>query len=283
MKQEELQWTVFTVQRPGLTRDPNMPATDDSLKWVANSSTLIYGENDAVLIDTYLTIDQNNELIDSIVATGKNLRYIYITHPHGDHFFGLPLLLARFPNAKAIATRAIADACSVAIQPEAIDGFWKVRFPGQLPDHLVAPEALEGDEFELEGQKLKIVQTGFTDTDHSTSVYVPSVGLIVAGDVVYNGIHPYLAETSPQTRKDWIASLDKLAALHPKFVIAGHKNPVRTDNPDIIGATKKYFADFNRLNGETSTAVELYNKMRELYPDWVNPGSLWGGAVGAKG
>src|SRR5580700_4987296 len=51
-----LSWDVLTIRRPGLTRD--LPAGKEELMWVANSSTLIHGERDAVLVDTFLTIKQ---------------------------------------------------------------------------------------------------------------------------------------------------------------------------------------------------------------------------------
>ena len=57
---------------------------------------------------------------------------------------------------------------------------------------------------------------GETDTAQSTCLYVPSIGLIVGGDAVYNGIHPYLGETDTQSRLEWISALDKLEALKPK-------------------------------------------------------------------
>jgi glyoxylase-like metal-dependent hydrolase (beta-lactamase superfamily II) len=90
---------VFTVTRPGLGR--NLQPGYEPLMWVANSATLIYGEHDAVLVDTFLTNDQNAELVDRVAATGKNLSHIYITHGHGDHFFGIHALKERFPNARA--------------------------------------------------------------------------------------------------------------------------------------------------------------------------------------
>jgi hypothetical protein len=134
----------------------------------------------------------------------------------------------------------------------------------------------------LEGQKLIIIHTGFSDTHNTTSLYVPSIGLIAAGDVAYNGVHPYLAETTIETRKEWINAIDKLIALHPKSVVAGHKVATNADDPEILFTTKKYIEDFNRLNRETSTTLELYNAMVELYPNRLNPGSLWGGALAAK-
>src|SRR5947209_16778890 len=98
----DLQWDVLTIRRPGLSRD--LPAGKESLMWVANSSTLIYGERDAVLVDTFLTVEQSNGLADAAVASGKTLKAIYITHAHGDHFFGIKVLQDRFPNVKALAT-----------------------------------------------------------------------------------------------------------------------------------------------------------------------------------
>ncbi len=111
---------------------------------------------------------------------------------------------------------------------------------------------------------------------------MPSIGLIVAGDVVYNGIHPYLAESNAQSRLEWIAALDKLEALEPQAVVAGHKVPENADDPADIARTRQYLRDFNRMVERTTTALELYEAMLELYPDRVNPGSLWGGAKAAK-
>ena len=50
----------------------------------------------------------------------------------------------------------------------------------------------------------------------------------------------------------------------------------------ILDENMKYIRDFNRLNHETTTTRELYEKMLALYPDRANPGSLWGSAKAAK-
>ena len=276
----DLRWDVLTVRRPGLTRD--LPPGKEELMWVANSSTLIQGERDAVLVDTLLTTEQSKTLSDWVVASGRNLTAIYITHGHGDHFFGLASLLERFPRAKAVATPEVVRAMREQLTPAWIDNFWRRLFPGDIPDRLLVAEPLEGEDLELEGRKLVPVKAGRTDTAHSTCLHVPSIGLIVAGDVVYNGIHPYLGETDTPSRLEWIATLDKLDALNPKAVIAGHKVPENDDDPRIIAETRQYLRDFDRLNAATTTARELYYAMLEVYPDRVNPGSLWGAANAAK-
>ena len=276
----DLNWDVLTVKRPGLTRDL-LPGKEE-LMWVANSSTLIHGERDAVLVDTLLTTEQSKTLSDWVVASGKNLTAIYITHGHGDHFFGLASLLERFPRAKAVATPEVVKAMQEHLSPAWIDNFWRRLFPGDIPDRLLVAEPLEGNELELEGHKLVAIDAGRTDAAHSTCLHVPSIGLIVGGDVVYNGIHPYLGETDTQSRLEWISTLDKLEALKPEAVIAGHKVPENDDDPRIIAETRQYLLDFNRLDAATTTASDLYYAMLEVYPYRVNPGSLWGAANAAK-
>jgi glyoxylase-like metal-dependent hydrolase (beta-lactamase superfamily II) len=276
----KLKWDVFTIKRPGLSRD--LPPGKEELMWVSNSSTLIYGQRDAVLVDTFLTIEQSQALLNWVIASGKNLTAIYLTHGHGDHVFGVGSLLERFPNARAVATPEVVEAMRQQVSPTSLEDFWPKLFPGQIPEHLPVAEPLQGNELELEGDKLVAVNTGRTDTAQSTCLHVPSAKLLVGGDAVYNGIHPYLAETTTESRREWIATLDKLEALNPRSVIAGHKIPENKDDPGIIAATRQYLRDFNRLDETTTTARELYDAMLELYPDRVNPGSLWGGAKAAK-
>jgi len=275
-----LQWDVLTIKRPGLGRD--LPPGKEKLMWVANSSTLVCGERDAVLVDTFLTTEQSLTLLDWVVASGKNLVAIYITHGHGDHFFGLAPLLEHCPRARAVAIPEVVRAMHEQLSPAWIDNFWRRLFPGEIPTRLFVAEPLDGNELELEGHKLVALNAGRTDTAHSTCLHVPSIGLIVGGDAVYNGIHPYLAETDTQSRLEWISTLDKLEALKPVAVVAGHKVPENDDDPRIIAETRQYLRDFNRLNAATTTARELYDAMLEIYPDRVNPGSLWGAANTAK-
>src|SRR5437588_5955666 len=238
-KKDLLRYKVFTVARPGLNRD--VPPGKESLMWVANSSTLIYGERDAVLVDTFLTVEQSNGLADAVVASGKTLKAIYITHAHGDHFFGIKVLQDRFPSVKALATPEVVAKMKLQITPEKLNGRWRKLFPNQISDVISIADPLEGDEIDLEGSKLVIVRVGHTDTDDTTCLHVPSIGLVAACDAVYNGIHPFLSESNRQTRQEWIAALDKIDALKPSAVVAGHKIPGNDDNPKKVEETCQYY------------------------------------------
>jgi glyoxylase-like metal-dependent hydrolase (beta-lactamase superfamily II) len=276
-----LKWDVFVAKRQGLTRD--LPPGKKDLMWVPGSATLIYGQKDAVLVDTLLTVEQAKALVEWVTAHGKNVTTIYVTHGHGDHFFGLGAVLDRFPNARAVATRDVVKVMRQQAAPDYVANFWKARYPGQIPEPLIIAEELEGNSIELEGRDLIPVPLGHTDTDKTTCLQVPSIGLVVAGDAAYNDVHLYLAESNAQTRREWIEALDKIEALKPRTVIAGHKKAEKDDSPRIIEETRQYIRDFERLAEATATSRELYDRMLALYPNRANPGSLWGSARAAKG
>jgi glyoxylase-like metal-dependent hydrolase (beta-lactamase superfamily II) len=244
--------------------------------WAPISSTLIYGKRDAVLVDSFIIVKQAAVLADWVAASGKNLTTIYITHGHGDHFFGIGTLLDRFPNAKAVATPDVVRLMRRQASPEYVQSHWSAWFPGQIPDRLVTAEELKENVIDLEGRDLVVVELGHTDTDHTTCLNVPSIGLVVAGDAAYNNLHPYLVESNAQTRREWTSALDKIESLNPRAVIAGHKRPGIDDSSRIIEETRQYIRDFDRVAGTTTTAQELYDKMLELYPNRFLPElELW--------
>jgi glyoxylase-like metal-dependent hydrolase (beta-lactamase superfamily II) len=277
-----LHWDVFvTPGIPIVTRD--MPPGVRETYFQAMASTLIYGVRDAVLVDAFMTVKQANALADWVAARGKNLTTIYITHGHGDHWFGVGTLVERFPNARAVATPNAVKVMRQNASPEVLEEIWRAAFPDQIPDKLVIAEELDGSVIDLEGHELVAVELGHTDTDYTTCLNVPSIGLVVAGDAAYNDVHLYLAESNAETRREWIAALDKIESLNPRAVVASHKRPENDDDPKIIEQTRQYIRDFDRLAETTTTAHDLYDRMLELYPNRVNPGwALWSSARAVK-
>jgi glyoxylase-like metal-dependent hydrolase (beta-lactamase superfamily II) len=129
---------------------------------VANSATLVYGTDDAVLVDSFTSLGQNAELVEWVKSFDRNVTYLYITHGHGDHFFGIRQLLEAFPAARAVGTRGTVAAARRQAEPAFAESFWGRLFPGQIPQPLAVPEVLEGNVIELEGHRLEIVEAGIT-------------------------------------------------------------------------------------------------------------------------
>ena len=276
-----LTWDVF-VAPIELEVGDDPPPGEQHWLWSPISATLIMGERDAVLVDPLMTTTQAEALARWVQATGKNLTTVYATHGHGDHFFGLSVILDHFPDAHAVATPGVVQVMRQQASPESVASFWEKRFPGQIPQHLVIAEALTDSVLDLEGHDLVVVELGHTDTDNTTCLHIPDIGLVVAGDAAYNDVHLYLAESSPEKRREWIAALDAMEALDPRAVIAGHKRAGRPDDPSIIEETRQYLREFDRIAESVATARELYEQVLAIYPHRVNPGVVWTSATALK-
>ncbi|MFJ5725928.1 MBL fold metallo-hydrolase [Streptomyces sp. NPDC093149] len=240
--------------------------------------TLILGETDAVLVDPPFTRDQVHGLGDWIEHWGRRLAYIYATHGHGDHWFGTDLLMQRFPDAVPYATEGTIR----LMHKQATEGreqTWDVDFPGLIPDSPVVYQEIPAAGFELEGHRLLAVETGHTDTDDTSVLHVPSIGLVVAGDVAYNGVHQYLLESPGGGIEKWLTALDTVAALRPRAVVAGHKNRELPDDPSILEQTRDYLLDAQRLLTARPSPREFFDQMLQLYSDRLNVSPVWYSAL----
>lgn len=263
-RQSQLRYDVFVAPEKPF----NGPHAwiGDPPAWDPTTATLIFGEHEAVLIDALCTIREAIALADWVALHNRQLTTIAITHGHFDHWFGLSVLLERFPSARAVASAGTVGLMRRVTQFDR----YRAWLPGQITETIVVPEALETDSFEVEGHRLQVIETGHTDAVDSTSVYVPDLGLIVAGDVVYNHCHMYVGDTTPASRSEWVTALDKLAALNPTAVVAGHKDPTRGNPPSIVAESRGYLESYAQLFHAGLRDRELFEAMMSRYPDWVS-------------
>jgi glyoxylase-like metal-dependent hydrolase (beta-lactamase superfamily II) len=275
-----LAWSTFVAPSKPVVSE-HVPPGETREMWSPTSSTLIYGDRDAVLVDALLTMDEGRALAEWIAATGKNLTTIYITHGHGDHFFGAPAVLERFPAARMVATGSVVD--KMREQVSQLDGFWNPRFPGQIAEQPPIAEPLADHTIDLEDEQLIAIELGHSDTDNTTALHVPAIGLIAAGDAVYNDVHLYLAEAGIGGIQGWFAALDAISSLQPSTVVAGHKRDGADDSPDNIEKTRRYLQDFTAAAQRADNAEDLYQEMIERYPDRINRAVAWGAAHSMKG
>ena len=275
----KLRYKTFVTQQ--IPQSGRGPLPDGSVRmWSPITSTLITGRHDAVLIDPPLTTSQAAEVGDWIAASGRRLQQIYITHGHGDHWFGAIPLVQRFSGVTVRATGGTVKLMQAQNDPDFRAAFWDRVFPGQLPTGELDVSIVGEHGLELDGVALVPVEVGHTDTDATTMLHVPDMGLLVAGDVVYNGVHLYLTESGGVTGIDeWLTALDIAETLRAATVVAGHKDPRAYDNPSQIQATRRYLTDARRLLESSESANEFYQEMLRLHPHRLNSGALWGAAI----
>ena len=268
----KLEYSVH-VAPAKLVASDDFPPGETREMWSPTASTLIYGERDAVLVDPLMTKDESRALADWVVATGKNVTAIFVTHAHGDHFFGAPAVLERFPDAKVVAAPGVA--ARMDAQYALLDGFWNLRFPGQISGQRVTAEPLTDGVLELEGEQLRAIELRHTDTDGTSALHVPSTGLVVAGDAVYGDVNLYLVEAKGDGRQQWLDALDTIERLQPAAVVAGHKRDGDADSPENIGQTRRYIEDFSAAVEKAGNYTDLYEAMVALYPGRVNRAVIW--------
>jgi glyoxylase-like metal-dependent hydrolase (beta-lactamase superfamily II) len=250
----------------------------DRYMWSPQSTTLIFGERDAVLIDPPHTTDMAQDVSAWVRETGRQVKHIYITHGHGDHWFTAPVLAEEF-GADVLATPGTIKLMRQELESRPTT--WDVIFPGLLPEQTPVTAQTPADgQITLEGHTLKIVEVGHTDTDDTTVLHVPDIDLVVAGDAIYNGVHQYLAESANGGIQAWLRAVDIVESLAPKHVVCGHWNRELDDSaPRAIAETRKYLKDAEELLSQHDTAESFFNAVMSLYPERLNPTAIWMGAT----
>lgn len=238
--------------------------TSDEANLYTNYS-LIMGQKDMILVDAPFTRSEAYRLVGALLETGKNLKYVYVTHDHPDHFFSKEVITDAFPEAKVISAPAVVADIWRSI-PFKIKR-WGPMLGRNGPRYPTAPDEWESDVIELEGHRVEIIGPMQGDHHNATALYVPSLRAVIAGDLVFHGIHPWLGEHLQAQRDAWIESLDRLIALEPRVVVAGHKLPQLDDDPASLAFTRQYILDFGRAAESSGSADELIAAMRAGYPD----------------
>jgi glyoxylase-like metal-dependent hydrolase (beta-lactamase superfamily II) len=237
------------------------------------ASTLIYGSRDAVLTDPGMTEDQARALGDWVASKGRNVTDIFITHGHGDHWFAAGLLAERF-GARVVATAGTVAQMhgNVATRPL----LWDKLYPGLIPPSPVTAVTVPDNRFTLEGHDLVMVDVGHGDADDNSVLHVPDLGLVIAGDVIYNGVHMYLGQSAVAGFGPWRQAIEKVEALGPGHIVCGHQDKRLDDDAKrTIEQTRQYLDDADELLRTETTSVSYFNAKIERYPDYLGRLILW--------
>jgi glyoxylase-like metal-dependent hydrolase (beta-lactamase superfamily II) len=232
------------------------------------ASTLILGPTEVVLFDTQNRRSAGRRVADRIAASGRRLTAIFISHPDEDHFFGALAIIERFPGTPIYMTpAAIAEFQRTA---EGMRAQGKQGLGAEVPDSLFHPQPYPAGGLTVDGQALELIpdQQGDVLNPTNSAIWIPSLRAVLAGDIVFNGVYPYLAASTPASRVAWQGSLDRLAALHPEIVVAGHKTSADLpDTPASIDFMRHYLRDFDAERAAASDVKSMVAAIRAKYPD----------------
>ena len=235
-------------------------------------STLITGPSEAILIDAQYHWSDAKREADSIAKLGTHLKAIFITHPDEDHYFGAAAFVERFPGVPVYMTPVAIEEFK-RTSARFLEGL-KKQAPAEAPDSLVTPQPLPSSLLTVDGERVEIVedQQGDVLLPSNSFVWIPSLRAVLAGDIVFNGVHPWFGASDAASRQRWHQSLQRIADYHPALVVAAHKrSPDLPDSPDVVKAMGQYLTDFDAARSSAANAEALIATMKQKYPDYADP------------
>src|SRR6202030_906423 len=193
---------LFLISRPSALAAGQQPfsikvatSLDDQF-WV--NSVIIEGTDEVMLVDAQLTKTNAEKVLQEIKETKKPLSIIYITHEHADHFLGLEVFRDAYPRVRIIANSEVVERINKVYQ-EKIDK-WKKILGSGATSHVVAIENFDGKFIKFESLKIEILKNIQGDTDENTMLWIPGQRILITGDVLFNNMHVYTAETDSKAR-----------------------------------------------------------------------------------
>ncbi len=230
------------------------------------SSTIVYGQKEALLVDSQFTLSNAHRLVADIIETGRQLTTIFITHLHPDHFLGLSVIKQAFPDARVVAYQQAAEDVRQAYD-------FKIAYWGNQvlkengAKEKVDVETADASFLTLEGQRLEILGLLRGDCLNIAPIWIPSIKTLIASDLVFSDAHVWVADARDMNMFNaWFKTLDYLENLGAEVVVPGHGPQNDRLRPSAIGFTRQYIQTFLRTYALTKDANELIREMDRIYP-----------------
>jgi glyoxylase-like metal-dependent hydrolase (beta-lactamase superfamily II) len=249
----------------------------DVVRFVSNeqgfavNSWLVPTQHGIIVIDTQFTVTEADQLVKAVIQTGRPLEAIVITHPHPDHYNGTCRLL-KLTRVPVYATQATID--GIRATAESKRRQWKPTYGRDYPNTTCAPDhvAPVGGSVSIDGLELQFRDYGPGEASEESIALAPALHAVFVGDLVYNEVHPWLAEGRST---QWLAQLDRLTKDTPAdwTVYPGHG---AADDTAVIDAERKYITELRAAtwaklgpSGLTpDSSKEIAEAVRARHPGW---------------
>lgn len=238
------------------------------------TSTIIYGERDAYLVDAQFQKQYAEALVKEIRALKKNLKIVYISHSDPDYYFGLDVIKKNFPQAQIVSTAQTAYLINASKDEKM--AVWKDQLKADAPSELIVPQAIDKLP-DLEGNKIEIKYNN-DDNAHSY-LWIPETRTILGGISVSQGTHVWIADTqTPKALENWIKLIRNMKALNPRTVIPSHY--VKADySPENLDFMQNYLSEFKTASKMHNDASKIIEYLEHKFPNLAGKDEL---VLGAK-
>lgn len=199
--------------------------------WCLNNAGLVAGDGLTVLVDTAATQRRTHllkEALEKVAPGGPDI--VVNTHFHGDHVFGNSQFA---PRATVVAHETTRE--DTARSGLALCGLWPDVAWGDID--LLLPTLTFRDRLTLHARDLRVelLNVGPAHTMSDVVAWVPERRVLFTGDVVWNGVTPYVLMGSVEGS---LRAYDRLRALGAEVVVPGH-GPV--GGPELFDHNEAYF------------------------------------------
>lgn len=243
------------------------------------NSFLVETERSIVAVDTQFLATPARQVRAMIDAIGKPLVGVIISHSHPDHFNGTPMIVEGLGDVPILATQKVVDgmhACADKIREK-----WLPMYGSDYPGHTIYPnQIIEGGHVLIvDGAEIVVDSLGPGEAADLCVVWVPGSGDMLAGDLIYDGVHAWLVE---QRADAWIDQLRdvKLRYADATCFYSGHGGTGSAALLDDQIAYIERFRDFVRegardgvidQNQKSSIVVRTKQHFAGFKQDWWVP------------
>lgn len=243
-----------------------------------SNSILIYGEKDAILLDSCQLLSDSYRLVPELIAMKKRITHIYVSHFHPDHHFGLEVLQFAFPQAKIVALPSVVKDM-VFTSVDKLD-MWDIEWLGRdIPLKTTIPMPMQDSYLEVEGEEIHFSDGWEGDSINNSVAWIPSMKVVYAADIAFHDAHMWTAESTVKRRVDWRKDIARLKEFDPRIIIPAHcgEDPMRTleevqedasrSYTECVDWSLKYLDVYEEVYSTAKTGAELVDQIFKYYGD----------------
>ena len=202
------------------------------------NSTVVVGDKGVMLIDSGGSDEVGKHIAIAVRRiTSKPITHVVNTHHHGDHYLGN----VAFAGARIISS----EKCRKMVFETGSE--WLEIMERDIGRKLPGTRAIAADATYLEGTTTETFVHGVRvvfwvpQASHTVGdllVYLPDDRVLIAGDVLVNGVVPTLQDGY---LKNWIKTLDQIKQLSAVHFVPGHGGLMTTTDVNALRDTMSRF------------------------------------------